>query len=212
MFSPNKYVSVFSIWEDSLREQQQTETVEFVERFRNKVPIFVASSDGKLMRIDDEIFAHASGEMIFVNSKNWTVSLDRLRSALSSWAGESADWGVALYLIDPENGESARIPGRDFAKGLEDFEGWSLVVSEEDLPMLAKERSKVPIVNHSTTADLERAFKKWVSTRSDKPPTLLERENWYRENGITRERGRQLTKKFAPSHWSSPGRRKANSR
>jgi hypothetical protein len=53
----------------------------------------------------------------------------------------------------------------------------------------------------------EEAFKAWVGEFDGlNKPTVRERETWYLEHGISRGRGRELVRQFAPPHWSRPGR------
>ena len=64
-------------------------------------------------------------------------------------------------------------------------------------------------IRHGTTEELIAALREWIASfPTDSKPTTRIREQWYRNNGISRERGRALLAEHAPVHWSKRGRPK----
>lgn len=216
MFSPVGYLSIKEV-EDHIKGLNITgfTSSDFHERLSNLSSIFATSDSGITMRMSLGVLSVANdGEYAFVDRKNWVIDLDKVRDA----AGEGSGLDVGVWVLSFELDDADRDPlwkfvNYGFADALAPFERQALVMVEDETEKLIKELDdfvapSIPI-ERIKLDDEKAGVQDWIASYEGKqPPTISEREQWYRQHNISRDKGRSYLKKFAPESWQKPGRRK----
>lgn len=163
------------------------------------------------------------GEYAYLDRTEWTLDLSRARSVARALSVEE---GILLLTYEMDDEEFQKYPGglnATFAQSLAKLDGWLIVLESEEAEAALEglvgqfgsqddQRPACPAKPRRRFADkaeLERAMREWIASfpESEKP-TTQQREQFFKDTGITRKRGRELLGKLAPDHWSRRGRPK----
>jgi len=216
VFSPPGYTSIFHLQ----NECEAGHDGKIGRRWQRQVwlhnalvsngTLFAFSAEGTLVKVPKQVLARLEREYAFIDTRSWSISLRKLRDASNNF--DSSNLQVAMYIL----GDSfVDYPGLEVAEGLAGYEGWILVVLDEDAKQIVStvhlttgdtEADNATPTKPMSTAQSVREWKHWVDTFSypDKPNKYARRE-WGRERGIARERVEDLQREHSPDYWKQPG-------
>lgn len=172
--------------------------------------------------LDGRFLAALDGEMLFVNRREWTISVfhpfengtwdiapdhapDKYETAEQVYAAR------ALTLLDRYGDDFPAAtgglgPASIVHAGME-MAGAVLFLERGEANNLLECLTDPSPMRAMSLAQSEREFTQWVAEFSEPDhPTEADRERWRNERGISRERLRELHSLHSPDYWSVRGR------